>query len=113
MGFLTNYGDTIEYHKSEKERSIIKDHAKAFVLTWGTDKYSNSDQKHKNSNNDVEYDNPMFGYEMEVHKTFFDHKNKLVQIDLSGQSFIYNQENNIDPEFQYQLEYGRWMLEGI
>lgn len=112
MGFLTNYGDTIEYSKSEEARKIIKNHAKNFVLTWGINKYTDSDENIDGSNTDVEYFNPMFGYELEVHKTIFDHEKKKIHIDLSGQSFVYRQESNKLPEFIYQLEYGRWMIEG-
>jgi hypothetical protein len=107
MGFLTNFGDTIQYSKSEKERTIIKEHAKNFILTWGIEKFDmDNDEEFVE-----EFFEPMFGYEIEVHKVNLDDKEKKVQIDLSGETVI-KKHSESNSEFQYQLEYGRWMLEG-
>lgn len=106
MGFLINYGSTIAYVLSEKERKIVKDHAKKYVLTWNI-KSENTDSGEFLE----EYSEPMFGYEAEVHKIFLDDNLKKVQIDLSGELDIEEHEHHIS-NFTYQLEYGRWMVEG-
>jgi hypothetical protein len=111
MGFLTNFGNTISYNDSEKEREIIKNHAKNYVLLW--DVNGKLEMKKHDDNFKEEYFHPMFGYECEVHNIFLNHKEKKVQINLNGE--VISMKHEIEPKksnFTYQLEYGRWMVEG-
>lgn len=107
MGFLTNLGNTIEYEKSEKERGIIKNHAKEFVLNWNI--------RDRSFIVNTQYKEPLFGYEAEVHYVSFDDQKKTMKINLEGEVKIKQHEDHDTKtsNFTYQLEYGRWMIEVI
>ena len=99
MGFLSIFGRVLRWDESKPYHKIIKDNAVKVILNLiktNTTKY------------------PQFGYEFEFHKIHIDHKNKNVQLDLSGQDDIINSSTyNLNVPFHLSHEYGGWMIEVI
>ena len=121
MGFLKVYGKVLKYKNAEKERKIVREHALEYICTWSleTSKVIDGltieaiDPDDKVDLSKFEKQEPLFGYECEIHKVTIDDKHKTVKIDLSGEYDIYNHTKIKDSKYTYQPEYGKWMIEGI
>lgn len=106
MAFLKILGKTLSYKNSEKERQKLREQALNYMLNWQIC-YDKEQQDVKS--NTVE---TKFGYEMEVQKIRIDDDNKTVMIDLSGDLDIEAHSKIKESNFSYQVEYGKWMVEG-
>ena len=100
MAFLKINGKALTWEESKKYHKYIKYQAIKQIIRW----MGSIDKGCKG---------PKFGYEFEFHKISVDHKNEIVQIDLSAQEDIFHeiQKDRENEEFLIQPEFGKWMIE--
>lgn len=98
MGFLKTFGRPLEFNESDKAIKVVKDNGVEKPKRWKID--DNFDRFNKK-----------FGYEFEFHKIYLDDEAKKVKIDLSGEKDVEDHEHVEDSNFEYQVEFGKWMVE--
>ena len=100
MGFLKIFGKALDFYESEKYFKIIKDNFVKYVIHAFKEITSTN------------YNIPLFGYELELHKIHIDHKNKKVYLDLTAQEKIQRlSSTHLKLGYQISQEFGGWMVE--